>query len=120
MDKIRKSVTLDNPLVEYVEQTVDNFSGFVNGVLWEALGDDPMDGPEVETVRVRERVLRMHKEVLDKEIAELQRQRDDIEAALDEAEGDPSVLWEVRLDRIIHDRHAARPKHNGGDDGEEG
>lgn len=108
--KTRRSVTLDPELEAYVDANVDNFSGFVNDILWQVLGEDPLDGPEAETVRVRQRVCRMHMEVLEKEIAELQRQYDELDKVLSHADDDKSIMWRTRLDRMIHGRHAGRPR----------
>lgn len=109
-ERKRYSFRLPEEDVEALDELVPNRSEFFRGVLEEAAEMEEED--DKETLRVRRRVLRMQRNVLDKEIRELERQRDKIDEVLEEDEKEQEdedddephrVLWETRLDDLLGD-----------------
>lgn len=110
MSKEVITLKMEPRLAEYLRENLPNMSGFINEILFTALGEAVVDGEEYKTTNVRARVLRMHLEVLQKEIAELERQRDMLERALDEMDDDAKVLWDIDIDEMYWRDRGGRPK----------
>lgn len=109
MSKKTRTVSLNPHLNEYLRTNVSNVSGFIDETLTALLENGIRDGDEWKTADVRARILRMHLSVVEKEIAELQRQQRVLERALDDYEDDSKVIWDVDLDEIYRRERAGRP-----------
>jgi len=96
---ITRSFSVTPEVYEWVNSNVGNFSRFTSDVL-EYVYRGIRDDPDLITTAARIRILRIQREVLHKEIVELQRQLETIEEVIDEVDDPESgneSLWRIRL-----------------------
>lgn len=101
-ETVRRSLRLDKPIDDYIDKNTNNLSGFINRILWDALGGEiPHEGPEYEAPDVRRRLFRLQLEALRKERHQIEMFENRIEGALEDMETLDKNTWEYRLDRAI-------------------
>ena len=115
MTKVRRYISLDPVVDDYFREVMPNLSNFINDIGLELIEMDMIDDTDV-TLMARERVLRLHKEALAKEIFELQRQCDVIEETLEKSEENRNELWQIRLDSLRKHSRARQLRQNHDDE----
>jgi len=103
MAKAIRTISLDPACDEWLRENCPNASEFFNSLIMDLIEADMKDDKDF-VLEARKRVLRTQYNVLQKEIFELERVRDEVDEILEKSETNPQVLWHMRLDTMRRSR----------------